>query len=214
MDVYKLWFSGGSRYKNGVGILVEEELREQVVEVRRVNDMMIAIKLVVRWFTLNIISAYAPHTGLDVEEKVHFLEDLDEVVRGITHIEKLLIGGDFNGRIGSTLGGGYDDVHGGFGFEDKYEGGISLLDFASAFGLVVANSTFPKNEEHLVTFCSAMARTEIDYLLLRKDDKRVVKTARSSLMRVFCPSINYWRWIWRLRGRKEEGCGPTKDQIG
>ena len=42
---FKLWYSGSSRSRNGVGILVNRELREQVVEVRRMNDMMMAIKL-------------------------------------------------------------------------------------------------------------------------------------------------------------------------
>ncbi|XP_059292259.1 uncharacterized protein LOC132045710 [Lycium ferocissimum] len=132
-----------------------------------------AIKLVVGGFTLNIISAYALHAGLGVEDKVRFWEDLDELVRGIPDTEKLFIGGDFDGHIGSNLGR-YDNVHGGFGFGNRNKAGVSLLDFASAFGLVIANSSFLK-EEYLVTFRNAVARTRIDYLLLRKDDKGVCK---------------------------------------
>lgn len=41
----------------GVGILVDKVVTEQVVEVMRVNDRMIAIKLVLGGFTFNIISA-------------------------------------------------------------------------------------------------------------------------------------------------------------
>ncbi|XP_059315698.1 uncharacterized protein LOC132066394 [Lycium ferocissimum] len=100
VDGYKLWFSGKSRYRNGVGILVDSELRDQVVEVRRINDRMMAIKLVVGGFTLNIISAYAPQMGLNKEVKRGFWEDLDEVVVSIPPTEKLFIGGDFNGHIG------------------------------------------------------------------------------------------------------------------
>ncbi|XP_059302057.1 uncharacterized protein LOC132053987 [Lycium ferocissimum] len=108
-----------------------------------------AIKLVVGGFTLNIISAYAPQVGLDEEVKRRFWEDLDEVVVSIPPTEKLLIGGDFNGHIGS-VSRGYDEVHGGFGFGDRNGGGVSLLDFPKAFGLVIANSCFPKKEEHLI----------------------------------------------------------------
>ncbi|KAG5610846.1 hypothetical protein H5410_022127 [Solanum commersonii] len=68
--------------QNGVGVLVNEDLREQMVEVRRINDRMRMIKLVVGRFTLNNISAYAPQVGLDEEVKKHFWEDLDEVVKG------------------------------------------------------------------------------------------------------------------------------------
>ncbi|XP_059290453.1 uncharacterized protein LOC132043988 [Lycium ferocissimum] len=129
-----------------------------------------SIKVVVEGLTLNIISAYAPQAGLGEEEKRRFWEDLNEVVGGIPPTEKLFVGGDFNGHIGS-ISGGYDDVHGGFGFGDRNGGGVALLDFARAFGLVIANSSFPKKDEHLVTFRSSVAKTRIDFLLLRRDDK-------------------------------------------
>ncbi|XP_070004428.1 uncharacterized protein [Nicotiana sylvestris] len=47
VDGYKLWYSGVLKGKNGVGILVDSHLRESVVEVRRVNDRLMTIKLVV-----------------------------------------------------------------------------------------------------------------------------------------------------------------------
>ncbi|XP_070040224.1 uncharacterized protein [Nicotiana tomentosiformis] len=69
------------------------------------------------------------------------------------------------------MSGGYDDVHGGFGFGDRNGGGTSLLDFAKAFDLVIANSSFLKKREHLVTFRSLVAETQIDYVLCRKSDR-------------------------------------------
>ncbi|XP_070015739.1 uncharacterized protein [Nicotiana sylvestris] len=44
---------------------------------------------------------------------------------------------------------GYDDVHCGFGFGVRNEGGASLLDFAKAFDIVIVNSYFQKKEDHL-----------------------------------------------------------------
>ncbi|XP_070032368.1 uncharacterized protein [Nicotiana tomentosiformis] len=136
----------------------------------RVDDRLMTIKLVIGGFTLNTISAYAPQVGLDEEVKRRFWEDLDEMVRGIPHNEKLFIGGDFNDHIGAASGG-YDDVYGGFGFGDRNGGGTSLLDFARAFDLVIANSSLPKKREHLVTFRSSVAETQLDYLLCRKYDR-------------------------------------------
>ncbi|XP_060171841.1 uncharacterized protein LOC132603008 [Lycium barbarum] len=182
VDGYKLWFSGRSKCRNVVGILVDGELRDQVVEVRRATDRMMSIKVVVEGLTVNIISAYASQAGLGDEEKRRFWEDLDELVGGIPPTEKLFVGGDFNGHIG-LISGGYDDVHGGFGFGDRNGGGVSLLDFARASGLVIANSSFPKKEEHLVTFRSSVAKTQIDFLqidflLLKKDDKGLCKDCK------------------------------------
>ncbi|KAL3355926.1 hypothetical protein AABB24_016872, partial [Solanum stoloniferum] len=65
VDGFKLWYSGGSRDRNGVGILVDGDLREQVVEVRRISDRLMTIKLVIGGCTLSVISAYAPQVGLD-----------------------------------------------------------------------------------------------------------------------------------------------------
>nr|XP_009789322.1 PREDICTED: craniofacial development protein 2-like [Nicotiana sylvestris] len=177
VDGYKLWYSGAVRGKNGMSILVDMELREYVVEVRRVNDRLMFIKLVIGECTLNVVSAYAPQAGLDVEVKRRFWEGLDETVRSFPPSERLFIGGDFNGRIGSAAGS-YAKVHGGFGLGDKNGGGTSLLDLARAFELVIANSIFPKREEHLVTFQSAAGRTQIDYLLLRRCDRGLCKDCK------------------------------------
>ncbi|XP_019250913.1 PREDICTED: uncharacterized protein LOC109229818 [Nicotiana attenuata] len=135
-DEYKLWYYGVLKSKNIVGILVDRDLRESVVEVRRVKLM--AIKLVLGEYTLNVVSAYALQTNLDEEVKRSFWEGLDEIVRSISPAES--------------------EVHGGFSFGDRNRRGTSLLDFAKAFELVIANSIFPKREEYLVTFQSAAAR--------------------------------------------------------
>ncbi|XP_070024858.1 uncharacterized protein [Nicotiana sylvestris] len=136
-----------------------------------------SIKLVVGQCTVNIVSAYAPHMGLDEEVKRRFWEGLDEIIHQVPPNEKLFIGGDFNGHIGSNAGV-YEKVHGGFGFGERNEGGTSLLDFTKAFGLVVANSCFPKREGNLVTFQNAVAKTQIGYLLLRRRDRGLCKDCK------------------------------------
>ncbi|PHU17557.1 PHD finger protein ALFIN-LIKE 4 [Capsicum chinense] len=88
-----------------------------------------------------------------------------------------VVAGDFNGHIGA-LPGGFGDVHGGFGFGERNEEGATLLEFARSFGLVVVNSGFPKKDEHLITFRSAIARTQIDFLLLRKGDRAWCKDCK------------------------------------
>ncbi|XP_070012879.1 uncharacterized protein [Nicotiana sylvestris] len=168
--------SGVLRGKNGVGILVDRHLRESLVEVRRVNDILMTIKLVVRECTLNVVSAYATQTGLDEEIKRCFSEGLDDIVRSPL-AERLFIGGDFNSHIGSSTSG-YTEVHGGFGFGELNGGGTSLLDFAKAFELVIANSSFPKQEEPLVTFKSSVSWTQIDYLLLRRCDRKLCEDCK------------------------------------
>lgn len=115
IDRFKLWYSSGSKDIHGVGILVDKDLREYVVEVRRINTRMMPIKLVLGKHVVSVVSAYAPQVSLDEEVKKLFWEDFDEVVRDILDTEKIFIRGDFNRYIDATSYG-FDDVHGGFAF--------------------------------------------------------------------------------------------------
>ncbi|XP_016540801.2 craniofacial development protein 2-like [Capsicum annuum] len=123
------------------------------------------------------------YSGLDEKEKKEFWEVLDEVVRSIPSTKNLLLGGDFNGHI-ESLQRGFEDVHGGFGFGERNDGGAALLDFSRAFGLWIANSSFSRKEEHLITFRISVAKTQIDFLLLRKGDGVLCKDYK------FIPSEN------------------------
>nr|XP_016504342.1 PREDICTED: uncharacterized protein LOC107822327 [Nicotiana tabacum] len=157
---------------------------ESLVEVRWVSDRLMTIKLVVMECTLKVISAYAPQGGLDEEVKRRFCEELDEIVRSIPPVERLFIGGDFNGHIGSTVDG-YGEVHGSFRFGVRNRGGTSLLDFAEAFELVIANSSFPKRDEHLVTFQkeeeAARGQRRITWEALIKDKAQELEGRLSTL---------------------------------
>ena len=53
--------------------------------------------------------------------------------------EKLFIGGDLNGHVGTSRYG-YDSVHGGFDFGERNEPGNSILDFALSYNLISANT--------------------------------------------------------------------------
>ena len=136
IDGYKLWYSGVKRTTNGVGILVKGDLVGHVVEVRRKSDRIMSIKLVVGSEVLNVVSVYAPQVGLGEESKRLFWEDLDEVVQSIPHNEGLIIGGDFNGHIGSR-GEGSETVHGGFGYGVRNSAVVSILDFVVASELSI-----------------------------------------------------------------------------
>jgi len=98
--------------------------------------------------------------------------DLVEVLQSIPQMEKLFIGGDFKGHIGRR-GDGYEMVHRGFGYGERNNGGVSILDFTVAYELLMVNSYFKKKEEHLITFKSGNTRTQIDYFLIRTNSRRL-----------------------------------------
>lgn len=55
---------------------------------------------------------------------------------------------------------------------------VSFLDFAIAFELVVVNLRFSKKDDHLVIFLSKVAKTRIDYFLLRKSNKVLYRNCK------------------------------------
>ena len=64
VDGYKLWYSGYLKVRNRVGILVEKELVDAVVEVRWKSDRIMTIKVSVGSVVINVVSVYAPQIGL------------------------------------------------------------------------------------------------------------------------------------------------------
>ena len=57
---YKLFYHGVSGQKNGVGIILKERFINNVLEVRRVSDRAMCIKLEIEGVLFNVISAYVP----------------------------------------------------------------------------------------------------------------------------------------------------------
>ena len=172
---YKMWYYGFYRTRNGVGIMVEQRLIEQVVEVRHKSDHIMSIKLVVGLEIINTVCVYAPKKkGLEDEVKRLFWEELNEVIQSMPRPKRLFIGDDFNGHIEGERYG-YEAIHEGFGFGERNNGEVFILDFAVACDLSLINSHFKKKEEHLVTFKSGNTRSQIDLFLLRVYNRRDCK---------------------------------------
>ena len=90
--------------KNGIGIVVREELVESVLEVKRVSDRLMTIKLEVNGSILNIVSTYATQVNNSIE-KNDFWEDLDGLIESISKEKRILLGADLNGHVGKGNNG-------------------------------------------------------------------------------------------------------------
>jgi hypothetical protein len=129
------------------------------------------IKLIFGDLVLNVISAYAPQVGLSDGVKRRFWEDLEDMVRGVSSSEKLFIGGDLNCHVG-TGRGGFERVHGGFGYDEQNQEGEDILNFAIVYDLMVANTFFIKKKSHLITFNSGQHSSQIDFVLTRREERQ------------------------------------------
>ena len=54
-------------------MLVKEELYDKVIEVRRVNDRVMSLAIVLEGEVVRVLCAYAPQSGKSMEEKKSFM---------------------------------------------------------------------------------------------------------------------------------------------
>ena len=176
---YKLYFYGVENDRNGVGIILEKALLGSVISVSKESDRLISVKLVLCGRVWNVISAYAPQSGLEQSEKEAFWNDMNTLLRRIPDTELIFIGGDLNGHVGE-LNHDYEDVHGGKGSCSKVrdDEGEAILTMSRAHGLVVLNTWFVKQERHLITYCSGAHATQIDYHLCLNFMRRWVRDCK------------------------------------
>ncbi|KAK3539819.1 hypothetical protein QTP70_013333 [Hemibagrus guttatus] len=64
---FKLFYYGVDSKRNGVGVVLKEEFVRNVLEVKRVSDRVMSLKLEIEGVMLNVVSGYAPQVGCDEE---------------------------------------------------------------------------------------------------------------------------------------------------
>ena len=117
---YKLYYHGEDGTKNGVGIVLSEDMRDRVLAVERTCERVMRMKLEIEGEVWHIISCYAPQVGCTQEEKDEFWEHMDAEM----------------------------------------------------------NTYYKKRENHLVTYNSGGRRSQIDFIMLRKEYTKECKNCK------------------------------------
>ncbi|KAK3523754.1 hypothetical protein QTP70_009236 [Hemibagrus guttatus] len=174
---FKLFYYGVDSKRNGVGVVLKEEFVRNVLEVKRVSDRVMNLKLEVEGVMLNVVSGYAPQVGCELEEKERFWSELDEVMESIPTGERVVIGADFNKHVGEGNTGD-EGVMGKFGVKERNLEGQMVVDFGKRMDMAVVNTYFQKREEHRVTYKSGGRRTQVDYILCRRDNLKEISDCK------------------------------------
>jgi hypothetical protein len=85
---FKPWYTGNTSTKNGIGIVLNKSLKDEVVDIKRQGDRVILVKLLVGDLVFNVISAYASQMGLNESVKMQFWEESDALVSSVPISEK------------------------------------------------------------------------------------------------------------------------------
>ena len=107
---YKFFWKGCKDGVSGVGVLVAEKWIQHVVEVCRINERIMVVKIALGKRVFSIISAYAPQKGRIEKEKEKFWAAMSEALSLVKSEESLFLGGDLNGHVGEKAVD-YSGVH-------------------------------------------------------------------------------------------------------
>ena len=174
---FKLYYHGICRARNGIGIILSTEWQDKILEIKRISDRIMTMKLVSGNTMLNIISVYAPQVGCSQQEKDQFYENLENEMKRIPLHEELVIGSDLNGDVGKDRTN-FEMEHEGHGYGQQNPEGESILSFAQSYNLVVANTYFHKKDEHLITNKSGDGCSTVDYIITRREKLKNIKDCK------------------------------------
>ncbi|KAK3530077.1 hypothetical protein QTP86_011723 [Hemibagrus guttatus] len=169
---FKLFYYGVDSKRNAVGVVLKEEFVRNVLEVKRVSDRVMSLKLEIEGVMLNVVSGYAPQVGCELEEKERFWSELDEVMESIPTGERVVIGADFNGHVGERNTGD-EEVMGKFGVKERNLEGQMVVDFAKRMDMAVVNTYVAKQKayDELYTRLDTREGEKDLYRLARQRDR-------------------------------------------
>ena len=147
--------------------MLREELAESVLEVKRVSDRLMAMKLEVNGSILNIVSAHASQVNNSMEEKNDFWEDLDGLIESISTEERIVLGADLSGHVGERNIGD-QEIMGRYSAGTRNKEGSMVVDFWKRMDSAIVNTYFKKKDEHTVIYKSGRKSTQVDYVMCRR----------------------------------------------
>ena len=183
-----LVFSGASDSQgmcgqHGVGILLNEGVsqawRDGGSECWRISARVMALRFPLRSSaSVFLVCVYAPTTQYKVSSREFFYHEVGRVLEHCREDDFLLIGGDFNARVGAVRRDGEWGVERGrFGVGVANAAGRRLVEFCAGHGLTVANTWFKKRSgrsHYTWTNRGRASRSCIDFFLVRQQQRREV----------------------------------------
>ena len=164
---YNMMHAGGDGRSNGVGVIVSEEISREVVRVERWNGRAIAVWMRVQKQLMCVISVYGPQTGRTEAEKQDFRDEVEKMM-GLVEVGTMLcVAGDCNAHAGVAETGDEESI-GRYGWGTRNREGQDLVEMVMRNGMVVAGTFFQKRDSHKVTHRSGNHKTELDLLVVRR----------------------------------------------
>ena len=177
-DHYIYYCGQESLRRNGVAIVVNRRVQNEVLGCNLKNNRMISVHFQDKPFNIMVIQAYAPTSNTEEAEVEWFYEDLQDLLELTPKKDVLFIIGDWNAKVGSPE---TPVVRGKFGLGIQNEAGQRLIWFCQENALVIGNTLFQQHKRKLHTWTppDGQQRNQIDYILCSQRWRSSIQSAKT-----------------------------------
>ena len=163
----------GGWAREGVAILVSEEVRRCVTEWREVSSRLMWVKLKFGQEKWVIVSAYGPGSEFHQEEVQRFWDELGDCVGSFGDDFNVIVLGDLNARVGNTV---IDGVVAKYGVPGVNNSGDNLIEMCREQELAIGNTFFKKKKKNKYTWTKVVrgvvpengGKALMDYVLVSR----------------------------------------------
>ena len=142
-DHYIYYCAQESLRRNGVALIVNKRVKNEILGCSLKNDRMISVHFQGKPFNIIVIQVCAPTSNSKDAEVEQFYEDLQNLLELTPKKDVLFIIGDWNAKVGSQELPG---LTGKFGLGVQNEAGQKLTEFCQENALVTANTLFQQHK--------------------------------------------------------------------
>lgn len=180
IEDYIFFNSGKDNRMLGVGFIVSDRFKNEVIEFEGVSDRMCRIRIRGKFRKISIINSHAPSEEKDPEIKTKFYEELERILGKVPRFDIKFVMGDMNAKVGREEA--YKEVTGG---KSKHissnDNGKRTIEFAFENNMKIVSTTFDHKNIHKETWISPSGRTrnQIDHVLVERKHAKNVTDVRS-----------------------------------
>ena len=179
---FTVFYSGGVTRTNGVGLAVRKDrIAEVSGSAQCMGDRLVSLNVDSTVLgKLTIIVTYAPTNVSADLDKDAFYDSVSAALGRVQADRRVVVLGDFNAVTGQE-NVAWPGIMGAHGRGTINDNGLRLLSMASASNLCVANTCFPHQDIHKVSWVSNDGRTQkqLDYVLISKSLRGRLAEART-----------------------------------
>ena len=132
-------YSGGREHRNGVGIIMNNNIAKALMGYWPISDRIVMIKLQGKPFKINMIPLYAPTQDYNDDDIEVFYDEVQTAIKQVKSNEILCVMGDRNAKVGSSAKG---NIVGKCGLGERNERSERLIQFCEENKLTICNTWF------------------------------------------------------------------------